>query len=362
MRRSSLVAIFAISATSACSGEVAVETTGTGASTSTTESGAGGSSGGAGGEGGGGSDTGGGGVLEASNRRSCADKDLQCAGHSCCAASFIPGGSYNRLNDPAYPATVSSFWLDMFEVTVGRMRAFVEAYPSSKPALGAGAHPKFPESGWTSDLFLHPTQEDVRHMLGAVGFPEGTMPKFTNWTDEVGPNENRPVTFVIWEVAQAFCIWDGGRLPTEAEWNYAAVGGDQQRTYPWGEQPPTPKLAALNYNEPGGPYDMADRDVGSVPAGAGRWGQLDLSGGRMELMFDANLAPACCEVSKLPVPCDDCLVLPDAAQEGRIIRDQSAFHLANVDISNEERDEDYFELTQVDVSVGFRCVYVPEDN
>lgn len=177
-----------------------------------------------------------------------------------------------------------------------------------------------------------------------------------------GPNENRPVTFVIWEVAQAFCIWDGGRLPTEAEWNYAAVGGDQQRTYPWGEQPPTPKLAALNYNQPGGPYDMADRDVGSVPAGAGRWGQLDLSGGRAELMFDANLAPACCEVSKLPVPCDDCLVLPDAAQEGRILRDQSAFHLANVDISNEERDEDYFELTQVDVSVGFRCVYVPEDN
>ena len=45
----------------------------------------------------------------------------------CCASLPIPGGTFNRSNDPIYPATISPFDLDRFEVTVGRFRAFIQA-------------------------------------------------------------------------------------------------------------------------------------------------------------------------------------------------------------------------------------------
>jgi formylglycine-generating enzyme len=65
----------------------------------------------------------------------------------CCASPAVSGGTYDRSNDPSFPATVSNFRLDRFEVTVGRFRKFVAAYPASKPAAGAGAHPLISGSG-----------------------------------------------------------------------------------------------------------------------------------------------------------------------------------------------------------------------
>lgn len=297
-------------------------------------------------------------VVDGANRNSCVGKNLECSGQNCCAAGFVPGGTYNRLNDPAYPATVSDFYLDLFEVTVGRMRSFVEAYPGSIPKAGAGAHPNVPGSGWDENLKMKSTQEELRSMLG-LKFDGDYKNPYLPWTDEMGPNENRAISQVTWQVAQAFCIWDGGRLPTEAEWNYAAAGGSEQRKYPWGDEPPTPELAAMNYNEPGGPYDMASLDVGSLPAGAGRWGHLDLNGGRTEMLYDANLEFECCEVSPLPMPCDDCLVLPIPGADARITRDVAAFQLADVDVAPvaTEWRAFYFTTNRVSIGVGFRCVY-----
>src|SRR5258706_450328 len=58
----------------------------------------------------------------------------------CCASSIVPAGSFIRDNGVTgnYPATVSAFRLDKYEVTVGRFRKFLAAYPGSQPAAGSG--------------------------------------------------------------------------------------------------------------------------------------------------------------------------------------------------------------------------------
>src|SRR6185503_5212427 len=102
---------------------------------------------------------------------------------------------------------------------------------------------------------------------------------------------------VSWFEAFAFCAWDGGRLPTETEWNYAAAGGNEQRVYPWGANIDLTKASydcAGDGSGTGTPNCMFSDmlPVGSrSPQGDGKWGQADLAGNVWEWTLDWGATP-----------------------------------------------------------------------
>jgi formylglycine-generating enzyme required for sulfatase activity len=90
-----------------------------------------------------------------------------------------------------------------------------------------------------------------------------------------------PVVGVSWDDAKAFCAWRGARLPREAEYE-RAMRGDDDRTYAWGNEPPTPELAAFGRALDWGTTD----EVGTHPKGRGPYGHDDLAGNVWEWCED----------------------------------------------------------------------------
>ena len=131
------------------------------------------------------------------------------------------------------------------------------------------------------------------HTAGGWNFIDGA-----DWQHPQGPSsdlnglEEHPVVMVTWEDADAFCRWRGGRLPTEAEWEFAARGPDNA-TYPWGESFET---GLLNFCDSNCPNSWADSRVddgyeftapaGSYPGGASWVGALDMLGNVYEWVND----------------------------------------------------------------------------
>ncbi|MEY4546786.1 MAG: hypothetical protein RL685_2981 [Pseudomonadota bacterium] len=201
-------------------------------------------------------------------------------GLSCCAARTVPGGTFDlglRASETiASRTTVATFSLDVFEVTVGRFREFVADYDrwraSDSAAQLAG-----------SDALPSDSAALQQALLRCDTSP------YSSWA---GTGEEVPMNCASWFEASAFCAWDGGRLPLEAEWEYAAVGGAEQRLYPWGNTPePQPELALFGCDlEADCTRDALSR-VGSHAAGAGRWGQQDLAGSLAEWLDAAGASP-----------------------------------------------------------------------
>lgn len=259
---------------------------------------------------------------------------------SCCTSLDVCGGTYYRAytnagsgpTGEADPASVTTFRLDKYLVTVGRFRQFVAAWNGGSgytPPAGSGKHtqlnnglglantvsPGEYEAGWITldDKNVEPTSSNL------ACSPKGAPSSPSTWTASAAGNENQPINCVNWYEAYAFCIWDAGFLPSEAEWEYAAAGGSQQREYPWGETDPGKSYQYANYDDYY--FDSLKSyiaPVGAATLGAGRWKQLDLAGEVNEWTMDFY--------DYYVDPCIDCASLtptspgPQLAPFGRMAR------------------------------------------
>ena len=220
---------------------------------------------------------------------------------------------------PVRRVRVESFRMDPYPVTNARFRAFVEdtghvteAERPPDPALYPGADPDLLVPGALVFMMTggRVSLDDFRQWWHWV--------PGASWRHPLGPGSNldglddHPVVHVSHGDASAFCAWDGGLLPTEAEWEYAARGGLDGARFTWGDHDPQETAPVANTWQGAFPFENTEVDgwtrtspVGSYPPNG--FGLYDMAGNVWEWTDDWYSA----DPAALLTPHSGCCAPPD---------------------------------------------------
>lgn len=223
--------------------------------------------------------------------------------------TFMMGADNEQGRQDEYPkhaVKLNGFFIDKTEVTNNQFAAFVKAtgymttaekdvrWEDLKKQLPAGTPKPSDEELKAASLVFLPTTEAVNLQDYSQWW---RWEHGASWKHPTGPESdtigrgNYPVVHISWDDANAYCKWAGKRLPTEAEWEYAARGGKQNQIYTWGNENVDSGSTKCNYWQGEFPYNNTNRDgfqlaspVGSfAPNG---YGLYDMAGNVWEWCAD----------------------------------------------------------------------------